>query len=149
MAKLHIPVGIPGCGKSTFVNRLQPCYVVSTDAIRAEMGDVNDQSRNDEVFDRYHRLLAKVLGNGYDAYADATNLRDFARARLRQIASEAGAETHLWVFANLAQAVVRNQQRERVVASAVMTRMTSQFEKAEHDILHEPYTSITYIDSVR
>lgn len=146
--KLHIPVGIPGCGKSTF-GALLGAEIVSTDAIRARMGDVNDQSNNDVVFQRYHAEITRALVDGWNVYADATNLRDFARAKLREIAERTGATTHAWVFINTGQAVVRNGGRERVVPNDVMQRMIAQFEKAERDMLRENYTTVTHIDGVR
>lgn len=113
------------------------------------MGDVNDQSKNDEVFRRYHAQITGALNDGFAVYADATNLRDFARARLREIAESVNATTHLWVFTNTGQAVVRNLRRERVVPEHVMTRMLEQYEAAMRDILREPYDTITYIEGVR
>lgn len=157
MPKLFIPVGIPGCGKTTFVARIlmhNNLKVVETDDIRAEMvgedllQSVSDMSRNDEVFRRFHQRIEDHLLDGFDVYADSTALRDFARAKFRDIAERVGAETHLLVFTNLTSAVNRNAKRQRVVPGDVMVSMIGQYEKALRDIPQESYTTITYIESI-
>jgi predicted kinase len=152
MNRLIIPVGLPGCGKSSFaVNFGIP--VVSTDQIRAEeFGDVNDMSNNDAVFELYHaRIEEGLFEEGLDAtvYADATNLRDFARRKLLDIAYRMGAESHVLLFTNTQQAVIRNTQRERRVPDDVMVRFVYQLEEALKDVPLEGYTSVTCIDGIQ
>lgn len=157
MARLFIPVGIPGCGKSTYAERVldsDNLKVLETDAIRAEMVEegllesVSDMSKNEAVFDRFHLDISEALTSDYDVYADATNLRDFARQRLRVLAEEDGAETVLLFFHNVTQAVSRNVKRERVVPADVMVRMLEQYEKARRDIPQEQYTIVINIESI-
>ena len=151
MAILYIPMGLPGCGKSTFASKIMSHAVrVSSDDIREQLtGDATNQSRNDEVFKQYYHRITLMLSSGRSVYADATNLRDFARRDLRNIAQNRKIETHLFVFNNIEQAVRRNATRERVVPEDVMGRFMYQFEKALVDIQTEPYTSITYIEGVQ
>jgi predicted kinase len=89
---LYIPVGIPGCGKSTFAEKVLPlAHVISTDKIRAALGDVTDQSQNDLVFERFHTTVRDYLElslPGAMIYADATNLTRSAREILRAIAAD-------------------------------------------------------------
>ena len=149
MRTLFIPVGIPGCGKSTWADALDH-LVFSTDEIRAKMGDVSDQSNNDAVFAEFHQaLLINLLDSGRSVVADATNLRDFARAKLRRIAVSANAATHLILFRNVEQAIARNSARDRVVPPDVMVRMIEQYERAIIDIASEPYNYITEVSAVR
>lgn len=157
MAKLYIPVGIPGCGKSTLAEIFCPHYtqhIVSTDQIRERMvvtGDlesVNDMSRNNEVFERYHNDIEFYLHRCDNVFADATNLRDFARKELREISERYNVETHVIVFNNLLEAIERNKNRDRVVPTDVINKMLEYFEVALRDIPQEGYTSITYIESM-
>src|ERR1700755_2867419 len=85
MANLYIPVGIPGCGKSYFGKVFFPSILkVSTDEIRERLtGDENDQSRNKDVFAAFHEEVRSALFLNKDVYADATNLKSFARDNLR------------------------------------------------------------------
>lgn len=155
MPRLFIPVGVPGCGKSTYAERVMNNVVVlSTDYSRARMVEagllesVSDMSRNNEVFDRFHEDIEDRLMNGIDVYADATNLRDFARERLRKIAEKTEAETIVLFFHNVTQAVSRNIRRERVVPADVMVNMLGQYEKARRDIPQEDYTIVIDIEGV-
>lgn len=163
MPRLIIPVGIPGCGKSTWAQGVMPdsLSIRSTDTIRETLGDVNDQSKNGEVFRRFHAGIKMDLINGMNVYADATNLRDFARATLRKVADDANAdrlalnspadvEVHLLIFANPDQAVVRNLKRDRVVPPEAMERMLDQYENFMLDLPLERkhYTSVTEIRRV-
>ena len=150
MSKLFIPVGLPGAGKSTFIATFLTTEsawgrVVSTDDIRVELtGDINDMSQNEKVFEKFHQRIDEGLSFGVTV-ADATNLKDFARARLFQIANFANAETHAIVFTNIGQALTRNRARDRTVPAEVMEQFVDQYELALRDIPHEPFTSITYI----
>lgn len=151
---LIIPVGIPGCGKSTYGRLHYPhAAQISSDAIREELGDVNDQTQNDRVFEIYHERIRDNLELGTwnaQVYADATNLTLRARANLLQIASECRpVDLHLLVFANADQAILRNARRERVVPPEAMLRMLEQYEIFR---LHLPgeahsYRTITEIRS--
>lgn len=150
---LYIPVGIPGCGKSSFVRTINCPYVVSTDAIREWIAkDVNDQSRNADVFKQYHELIRLNLAGceSYESvFADATNLDRSSRSDLRKIAQDVGAKTHLILFRNLPQAITRNASRERVVSYDVMTRMIEKYEWAIMDIPNENYDYVTEVSAVR
>lgn len=153
MIVLHIPVGIPGCGKSSIVQAINCPYVVSTDAIRARIAnDVNDQSKNGDVFAEFYEKIALNLTHCSpfeSVFADATNLESDSRKQLRMIAESAGAKTHLILFRNLSQAILRNEQRERTVPADVMLRMIEKYERAVIDIEHEHYDHITEVSATR
>lgn len=152
MTNLFIPVGIPGCGKSSygrlFFNR-PGCLIESTDAIREALGDVSDQSRNDLVFETYHGAIHEGLADGFDIYADATNLTRRAREQLTAIALRTHSNMHLIIFTDCGAAVRRNSKRERVVPQEAMVRMLDQYEQFMLDLPFEraAYTTITKIGS--
>lgn len=154
MSDLIIPVGIPGCGKSTygktFFNKTAD-LIRSTDGIREEVfGDINDQSNNDDVFKLFHETIADDLEDGFRVFADATNLTYRARENLRTIAVNARADIHLVIFDNAEQAVLRNLARtERVVPEHVMYRMLAQYEQFRLMLAEEigEYKTITEIRS--
>src|SRR5687767_4969774 len=106
---IYIPVGIPGCGKSTMFKRLRGVSLVSTDRVRRDLGYPSG-SVDQRIFDTYHNSIRIMLKTG-SVYADATNLRSFAREELLGIAQDTGAETHLILFRNLGEAILRNSQR--------------------------------------
>jgi predicted kinase len=156
MTDLFIPVGIPGCGKSTWGEIMfgqAACH--STDAIRAEPefgGDVNKQSNNDAVFIEFHRRILADLenwGSTHRVYADATNVTSRARHKLYKLAEIAKVDVHLVVFNNLTQAYARNARRDRVVPPEAMARMLQNFEQTLMDLPYEgSVTSTTFINNL-
>lgn len=150
-AKLVIPVGLPGCGKSTFAQNVffNNMVIVSTDEIRAGLGDVNAQDKNKQVFESFHKQIDANLGHGSDVYADATNLDVRSRNELRDIALRNRAEVHVLLFTNVKEAIIRNSQRSRRVPDDVMLRFIYKLEECLKVVPHEPITSITRIDGVQ
>jgi FMN phosphatase YigB (HAD superfamily) len=84
---LHVMVGPSGAGKSTWLlTNALPSQVVSSDAIRAELGDFKDQSQNDHVFATLHEIVRARVANGLKTYVDATNIRDADRRAVALLA---------------------------------------------------------------
>jgi predicted kinase len=79
IAKFIMLLGIPGSGKSTwakeFVFRCDASYtIVSSDAVRQQItGNLNDQSKNSEVWDVVLNHCQGLLSNGKNVILDATN----------------------------------------------------------------------------
>lgn len=134
MTQLIIPIGIPGCGKSTWATRFfnkSTDIIWSTDNIRARPefgGDVKSQERNNDVFEFFHTAIRESLQDSFRVVADATNLTSKARRTLYDIAYETGAECHIVLFKNNAQALARNILRERTVPEQAMMRMLYNYE---------------------
>lgn len=151
---LHVPIALPGSGKTTWTTRVLKALRVSTDDIRVELSGgeyVHTSERNVEVFGTFHARVSEALHSGYDVIADATNLHYRHREALLHIAQEhtVDVDVHYIVFKNVAEAVARNAQREvQRVPDDAMVRFVGLYEKALRDIVDEPYTYITYIESV-
>lgn len=80
MAKVHMMVGIPGSGKSTYSKKLhQECGypIVSTDVVRTLHPDWDESLIWPEVY----RLCAEYLSNNQDIIYDATNITPKVRNR--------------------------------------------------------------------
>lgn len=163
MTNLIIPVGIPGCGKSTYTKTIFDLKYssVSTDRIRQQVfgslraaHDVSpDQHRenNDLVFRKYHEQIEEQLRHGVDTIADATNLRPYARARLLTIAKATNADTHCLLFKNPSEAMMRNRRRDKdaVVPEDKMLDFLAQYYEVLRDLYQEEYTTVTEIVSFR
>lgn len=74
MSNIVMTVGLPGSGKTTWASAQEGYKVFSSDAIRQELGDVNDQTQNDKVFRILHKRIKEALEDGKDCIYDATNV---------------------------------------------------------------------------
>lgn len=85
---LIIMCGLSASGKSTKAKELAIKYdaiIVSTDNIRAEFGEVQDQSNNEEVFKIFHNRIKDKLLLGYNVIADATNITIKSRRQIFEL----------------------------------------------------------------
>ena len=156
-SKLIIPIGIPGCGKSTFAKLFfdQPYDDIhSTDEIRSRPefgGDINSQENNDAVFRQFHLSIRESLQYNSRVFADATNLTRRARRELLDDAKASNCtDIHVLLFKNTHEAYVRNLTRERTVPEHAMARMLDNYERTLLDLEteRELYTTITEIGSI-
>jgi predicted kinase len=121
-------VGIPGSGKSTKAKEIldenQNTVLISSDAIREELGDVNDQSKNDKVFELYYKRAEESLKEGKDVILDATNTtvksRRIAVERLKKHVTT--IEAH-YFNVDYWTSWGRNCKRDRFVPEHVIERM--------------------------
>jgi len=134
MPELHITVGIPGCGKSTFADEYGSqtgAIVISSDKLREELtGDAEDQTRNRDLFGIMHQRVRTILDEGYSVVVDATNLKPEYRKNLMDIALdlEVPAYAHWFgVSMDFDTCQGRNLARERVVPEHVMKRFHKMF----------------------
>lgn len=129
----YMSVGIPGCGKSTWAETHKDelnAVVHSSDFIREELGDVNDQSKNEEVFKILHQRIKDDLRAGKNVVYDATSLARkrrmyFINTELKDILCEKVCVLFACPFE---LALSRNFARDRQVPEEVMSRMYKNFE---------------------
>lgn len=156
--RIMVPVGIPGCGKSTYTKGAQRIYeenglrleAVSSDAIRIEQAGslrafYEQRLPHGPVFDEFHRRIDRALSEGFPVIADATNLSAQSRANLLNLAAEHDCGATAILFDNVADAVVRNKARGRAdnyVHDAAMIRMIGQFAEARRVIRNESFIAV-------
>ena len=85
---LVLLIGIAASGKSTFARRwFAPTAVLSSDQMRAIItDDPSAQGATDDAFDLLHRILELRLRRGRLTVVDATNVEDWARGQLLDLA---------------------------------------------------------------
>ena len=85
---LVLLIGIAASGKTTFAQRhFASTEILSSDAFRALIADdPSAQGATDDAFDLLHRLLEMRLRRGRLTVVDATNVEDWARAELLDVA---------------------------------------------------------------
>lgn len=86
--KLIVLIGLPGSGKSSWAKKYKRLSnneivdIISSDEIRIELSDVNDQSRNGEVFNIMKKRTIEGLKQNHTVIYDATNISSKRRKTL-------------------------------------------------------------------
>lgn len=124
-------VGLPGSGKSTYIEKYYSNYHVhSSDAIREELsGDVNNQDINKQVFSTLHKRVKEDLVAGYNVVYDATNISWKRRKAFLQELKNINCHKECVLMATPFELCVqRNNERDRVVPYFVIERMYKNFD---------------------
>jgi predicted kinase len=120
-------VGLPGSGKSTYLERLG-VTPLSSDAIRQLLADdATDQSIHGRVFSTIRYLLRQRLAIGRAAtYVDATHLTPAERRPYVKMARLHGCDVEAVFFdVPLEICIARNRGRARVVPVEAMRKMAA------------------------
>ena len=125
--RIVLLVGLPGSGKSTYLERLG-VKALSSDAVRGLLADdENDQSIHREVFATLRYLLRRRLALRRPVtYLDATHLTVRERRPYVKIGQLYGCSVEAIFFdVPLEVCLQRNRGRRRVVPEDVMARMAA------------------------
>ena len=136
---IYIPIGPPGCGKSTFASRLVQDGAITFDAIVSPdnfrellTGDRANQKCNRLVFSLVGDVITSRLNHGVDIFLDATNLTTKDRDKVVFQALEHDYSVQIIVF-GLSEDEVRsrNGSRNCPVPDFAMDRMFDRFKKLD------------------
>lgn len=92
-ARLTLMVGPSGAGKSTLLKNAYSEFahqIISSDKIRFDLcGNIQDQSKNDQVFEALYEIARARLKHGLAVIIDATNIRRKDRMNAAKLVPEA------------------------------------------------------------
>lgn len=150
---LYIMIGLPGCGKSTYINNIikQNNYQdinikLSSDDIRIELYGELDQNHNGEVFDEMRRRCKEFLKQGKNVYYDATNISRKKRiALINEMNKYYNTVNAVCLICHIDTILERNRHRGIYnVPDSVIFRMLKNFQAP---IKQEGYNFIDYINT--
>lgn len=124
----YMTVGLVGSGKSYYAEKLAKeinATVFSSDKLREEMfGNVNEQSKNGELFQELHRRIKECLKSGKNAIYDATNISSKRRRSFLQELNKIDCEKRCVIMATpYEQCLQNNASRDRKVPEDVIEKM--------------------------
>jgi predicted kinase len=144
--KIVVLVGLPGSGKSTYIER-QGAVGLSSDSIRKLLADdETDQTIHDRVFETLRYLLRQRLSLGRPVtFIDATSLTPEERRPYIGIGQSYGCELEAVFFdVPLEVCRVRNAQRHRIVPEDAMLKLAA---KLKPPTLEEGFHRVTIVGS--
>jgi predicted kinase len=147
--KVYIMVGIAGSGKSRYLKKVDPKYIVSPDEIRRELtGDITNQSMNYEVWPTAKARMKVVLKRYGKVYLDATNVNKWLRVEF--MSDFNGAQKIAIVFESDVEISlerinkdVENGVDRSVVPEEVIRKQYKLFNKGEESLKHE-FNKVVY-----
>lgn len=136
MANLFLMCGVPGCGKSTFLNKVRhtTAVVVSRDEIRFSIVKPDEEyfSHENETLEIFWNKINEALAANKDVFVDQTSLTPRSRKWLLEHVTGYDFSHVIWIDEDLETCLKRNKMRHGTrafVPEQTIQRMSKQFVK--------------------
>lgn len=128
MNKFIMLVGLPASGKSTVGKELSQelnATIHSSDSLREELfGNINEVSKNNELFTELHRRIKRDLSSNKNVIYDATNISYKKRKSFIENLNNIPCQKVCYLIATpYEKCLEQNQLRERIVPEYIIERM--------------------------
>lgn len=149
-ATLTVMCGLPGSGKSTKaveISAQNNAFMVSSDALREELlGDVNDQTGNNRVFEEAFKRIDDHLADGDNVIFDATNVNEKKRRAIVGTFKPSCSNINL-VYMNTGynECIFRDAKRDRKVGPSVIQNM---YKRLNFPSMYEGWSNIEIVNNM-
>jgi predicted kinase len=147
-------IGIPGSGKSTYLKSIPKdnLRIVCPDDIRRELtGDISDQSKNGEVWDKAKQDILNNISQGFYTILDATNVNTKARRNMLSLIRSKFPDINTYARLFDADPEISKQRIKKDITNKVdrsnvpdevIDRMYQQYLETVNNINSEGFTKI-------
>lgn len=152
MKTIHLMIGIPGCGKSTFSHKLaidKQIEIVSTDRVRSE----NPGIKEELVWPMVYEMISNQLNQNNDVIFDATNITPKVRKRLvdNVLLHSQGFEMIAYYFVVdwqicVSRVSIRNNDPNELFLPVEVIK--GYYDKIVEPTFEEGFVEINYIDEI-
>lgn len=147
-------IGIPGSGKSTYLKSIPKnnVSIICPDDIRRELtGDISDQSKNGEVWDKAKQDILNNISQGFYTILDATNVNTKARRNMLSLIRSKFPDINTYATLFDADPEISKQRIKKDITNKVdrsnvpdevIDRMYQQYLETVNNINSEGFTKI-------
>ena len=152
---LYISCGVPGSGKSTFLNEIKDEneVIISRDKIRFSLLQPGEDyfAHEKETYARFLNEITSYIKQGYNVYADATHLNEKSRYSLLSQLKRKGCNPYdidaIYFNVPLLTCLERNETRKDTAAYVPREQIRRMFSQFTPPMYYEGFSNIWEVNT--